>query len=206
MNCSAAPNTPPIYEYSHGTGCSSIIGGAFVPNGVWPSEYDDAYLFGDYVCKRIFMLTPNDSNGFTSILFAGGLGGCGPVSMTFGPYGSDKVLYYTTYAGGGQVQRISHEAGNRTPIAVAETVDENYGLQTMNFDGSKSSDPDGNTPLTYIWDFGDGSAPEETAEATTNHTYTDSGKYTVTLKVRDSLAKESPADPTTYTATFRRRR
>lgn len=195
VNCAAAPYTPPIHEYSHGTGCSSITGGAFVPDGAWPSEYDDAYLFGDYVCNRIFMLAPRDGGGYTSTLFASGLGGGGPVSMAFGPYDSDKALYYTTFAGGGQVRRISYEAGNRTPIAVAETVSENYGSSlAINFDGSKSSDPNGNTPLTYVWDFGDGSTPEETTESTTNHTYKESAKYTVTLKVRDNEGKESATD------------
>ncbi len=46
VNCAAAPYTPPIHEYSHGTGCSSITGGAFVPNGLWPARYDDSYLIG----------------------------------------------------------------------------------------------------------------------------------------------------------------
>ena len=56
VDCAAAPYTPPIYEYSHGTGCSSITGGAFVPNGLWPARYDDSYLIGDYVCNKIFEL------------------------------------------------------------------------------------------------------------------------------------------------------
>src|SRR5918995_6244578 len=45
VNCSASPYTPPIHEYSHTTGCSSVTGGAFVPNGVWPAEYDNFYPF-----------------------------------------------------------------------------------------------------------------------------------------------------------------
>src|SRR5262249_45700585 len=46
--------TNPIYDYSHAAGCTAITGGAFVPNGLWPSEYDDTYLFDDYVCGKIF--------------------------------------------------------------------------------------------------------------------------------------------------------
>jgi glucose/arabinose dehydrogenase len=107
VNCSGAGHTPPIHEYSHSaTGCESITGGAFVPDGVWPS-YDDSYLFGDYVCNKIFKLTPKGGGGFTRTEFASGLGQGGPIAMTFGPYRSDQALYYTTFADGGEVRRIT---------------------------------------------------------------------------------------------------
>src|SRR5215208_671046 len=74
VDCSAAPYTPPIHEYSHDTGCSSITGAAFVPNGDWPTEYDNSYLYGDYVCNKIFKLTPDGKGGFTRTEFVTGLG------------------------------------------------------------------------------------------------------------------------------------
>ena len=40
----------PIYYYQHdseGSGC--ITGGVVVPKGIWPSQYDDAFLFFDFV-------------------------------------------------------------------------------------------------------------------------------------------------------------
>jgi len=67
---------------------------------------------------------------------------------------------------------------------------------TMNFDGSGNRDPDGDTPLTYVWNFGDGSAPTETTEPTVNHSHPESGRFTVRLTVRDSSGKESVADAT----------
>jgi Ca2+-binding RTX toxin-like protein len=66
----------------------------------------------------------------------------------------------------------------------------------VSFDGSASKDPDGDTPLTYLWDLGDGTAPKETATPTTSHTYTTrpAGSYTATLKVRDARgAVSAPA-------------
>jgi glucose/arabinose dehydrogenase len=113
VKCSQPPYTPPIHEYSHRSGCKSITGGAFVPNSAaWPG-YEDAYLFGDFVCGKIFSLKP-DGRGYTRTAFATGLGetGPGPVSMTFGPSPQGQALYYTTFAGGGEVRRIAQTAGS----------------------------------------------------------------------------------------------
>jgi glucose/arabinose dehydrogenase len=105
VGCAEAPPMPPIYEYSHSsTGCESIAGGAFVPDAaLWPAGYNDAYLFGDFVCNKIFKLTPT---GEVQV-FADGLGRGGPIAMTFGPYGAGEALYYTTFANGGEVRLIA---------------------------------------------------------------------------------------------------
>jgi glucose/arabinose dehydrogenase len=114
-NCGSPPAglTNPIFAYQHGD-CSasgvrgnSITGGAFVPNGVWPSQFNGAYLFGEFVCGKIFLLTPNGSGGFTPSEFLTGLGSGSAVTMIFGPFQGTQALYYTTFAGGGQVRRIS---------------------------------------------------------------------------------------------------
>ena len=120
--CAQAPLTPPIHEYKHSTtGCSSITGGAFVPETAsWPDQYDD-YLFGDFVCGKIFNLRPGSETGGETparTTLATGLGaGAGPIAMTFGPNGAGgQALYYTTFAGGaenaapGQVRRIVYTA------------------------------------------------------------------------------------------------
>jgi PKD repeat protein len=71
--------------------------------------------------------------------------------------------------------------GNQPPTADAgEPVSGTTGL-AVTFDGSGSSDPDGNI-VSYDWNFGDGNVG--TGE-TTDHTYVDANNYTVTLTVTD---------------------
>jgi glucose/arabinose dehydrogenase/Ca2+-binding RTX toxin-like protein len=198
-DCVTGAYTPPIHEYDHTTGCAAVTGGAFVPNAPsWPASYDDSYLFGDYVCNKIFELKPKQGGGFTQSEFASGLGAAGPIAMAFGPSGSGKALYYTTYANGGEVHRISYAAGvNLEPTASLKTTSPNYGPTPLNvaFDGSGSSDPDGDTPLTYLWDFdGNGTTDQTTSTATTSRTYDAAGTYTAALKVRDARgALSAPA-------------
>lgn len=185
-NCSAPPAgmTNPVHDYSHSaTGCGSITGGAFVPNGVWPSTYDGAYLFGDYVCGRIFALTPAG----TRTIFADQLGSSSAVHLAFGPHNGTQALYYTSYLGGGTVHRISYTAANRAPAAVlAATPSSGPPGVVVTLDGSGSSDPDAGDTLTYSWDFGEGSPTAQTAAPSINHTYASVGTYTATLTVRDN--------------------
>jgi glucose/arabinose dehydrogenase len=111
--CSPTPPgmVDPLFEYQHGvqipgttspTNCNCISGGAFVPNGLWPG-FDGAYLFGDCVCGGIFRLSGTAASDFGS-----GLGTV--VHLAFGPFGGRQALYYTTFAGGGQVRRITGPA------------------------------------------------------------------------------------------------
>ena len=57
------------------------------------------------------MLTPDGGGGFDQTTFATNLGGGGPIAMTFNPYETDKPLYYTTFAQGGEVHRITYTGG-----------------------------------------------------------------------------------------------
>jgi hypothetical protein len=63
----------------------------------------------------------------------------------------------------------------------------------VTFDGSGSSDPDGD-PLTYTWDFGDGSSP--TVGVTASHTDTANGPFDVQLVVDDQKDGVSSATAT----------
>jgi hypothetical protein len=58
----------------------------------------------------------------------------------------------------------------------------------ISFDGTGSSDPDGD-PLTYAWDFGDGNTG---AGATPTHSYAAAGTYNVCLTVNDGTVDSEP--------------
>ena len=136
-NCGPPPAgmTNPIFSYGREDGCGSITGGAFVPHGVWPSEYQGRYLFSDYVCGRIFRLDPNGGGGFNRVDVATGLGGGSAVHLQFGPWNGTQALYYTTYAAGGQIRRISSTAStgtgaytSLTPARILDTRDGTGGI------------------------------------------------------------------------------
>lgn len=63
------------------------------------------------------------------------------------------------------------------------------GTTLIQFDGSASSDPD-NDPLSYAWDFGDGSSD---IGMMPTHTYAAAGNFTVTLIVSDATASSDPS-------------
>ncbi len=185
--------TDPVHAYRHDTtSCGSITGGAFVPGGLWPASYDNAYLFGDYVCGKIFQMGAPGS--FTSTEFGNNLGGV--VHMAFGPYSNTVALHYTTYGSGGQVRRVVYTGSvNRSPTAVLSAVPTS-GLAPLQvtLDATGSADLDGD-PLTYDWDFGDGPVLMGTTALTTTHTYSANGVYTATLTVKDNAGGVS--DPAT---------
>jgi glucose/arabinose dehydrogenase len=177
--CGAPPAgmTNPIFDYARGAGCTAITGGAFVPNGLWPAEYNGRYLFGDYVCGKIRGLRPT-AFGLAAVDFGSDMGGV--IDLVFGPWGSSQALYYLTW--GGQVRRIAY-TGNRSPIAVAEATPTSGGTPLgVFFAGGDSSDPDGGS-LRYEWNFGDGSTPVTAANP--GHLYERTGTYQATLRVTD---------------------
>jgi glucose/arabinose dehydrogenase len=106
VRCGPTPPrmTDPVLAYGRREGCGSITGGAFVPNGVWPRQYDGAYLFADFLCGKIFLM--DAAGGSKEMRTFAALPVPGVTSMTFGPSPSGVALYYVTFAHGGEVRRV----------------------------------------------------------------------------------------------------
>ena len=196
------PPTPPYFTYNHaasvvaGDGCptggSSVTGDVFYTGNTYPSTYKNALFFMDHTRDCIWAMLPG-SNGLPDptnvVKFE--TGAAGPVDIQQGPDGN---LYYVNYDGG-TIQRITYTGANNPPVAIA-TSDVTSGPVplTVNFDGSGSSDPDGD-PITYSWDLnGDGVFGDSTAQKP-SFTYTTAGTYNVKLRVTDSHGATTTSSP-----------
>lgn len=178
-DCGVA-QTDPIFAYARGGSCNAISAGAFIPNNAWPSTYNNRYFFADYTCGTIWSLRQSGGS-WNREVFASGLGAV--TELEFGPYNNSTALYYTNY-GNGQIRRISNNdaSSNGDPVADIQASPTLGELPlTVAFDGTGSEDPDGD-PLTYKWDFGDGTS---STRSTFNKTYQTKREYRVTLTVSD---------------------
>lgn len=84
--------TDPITDYPRSLG-QYITGGAFVPDGVWPAEYDGGYLFGDGGSGNIWLRRANGSVDYAQPFATGAQG---LTDMAFVREGFGYSLWYTT--------------------------------------------------------------------------------------------------------------
>ena len=190
-----APCTSPLYEYAH-NGQNAAITGGFVYHGTqFPAAMKGNYFFADYAQHWIKRLT-FDANGNVNGVFnfeplsgspnesAGDV-----VYLTEGPDGS---LYYVdlgysdvsgTY-GVSKIRRIRYLQSNQAPVAIV-SASPTSGAQPLDvtFSSAGSNDPEGQ-PITYSWDFGDGTSSTASNPV---HTYTQAGQYLVRLTVSDGV-------------------
>ena len=143
--------TNPIYAYMHsGMLCGRPAAPSF-RRGAGLQHTRSAYLFGDYVCGKIFALKPDGSGGYTSTEFATGIEPAAFIGMMFDPAaGSQSLYYYAWNESGHEVRRITYTGpANRAPTADIQ-ASPTFGPANLrvNFDARDSTDPDGD-PLDF---------------------------------------------------------
>ena len=197
--------TTPLYAYNHSakvstescpTGGSAISGTAFYDGGTFPSQYNGALFWADYARSCIWVMFPGAGgvpDPATRQPFVTNAGA--PVDLQVGPGGD---LFYVD-AGTGTIQRIHAISSNHAPTArITATPTSGATPLQVSFNGSTSSDPDGDT-LSYAWDLdGDGAFDDSTAVSPT-FTYTQAGTHTARLRVSDP-GGQSGTDSVTISA------
>ncbi|HEY0977705.1 MAG TPA: PQQ-dependent sugar dehydrogenase, partial [Flavobacteriales bacterium] len=129
---------------------------------VLPPAFAENLFFGDYVGGFIKRIVMDHHEGPVSVHdFADGLG-----ALNFIGADPDGCIVYIKY-NSNEIRRICYTLSIDLPPVVVATPDVQYGPSPLavSFSGSGSSDPE-NGPLTFHWDFGDGSPHSELADPT----------------------------------------
>ncbi len=174
---------PALYAYDHSAGGGSIQADAFFVGDAYPATYDGRFFYHDFNRRQIFTMSFNGDGSVDNPaeLFATH-GDSSSYGITQMKMGNDGVLWFSDIYQSG-IYRLDHAGADNLPPVAAATASPSIGVAplTVSFDATGSSDPDGD-PLTYEWNFGDGSGD---TGPTPTHEYTVAGIYTAVVKVRD---------------------
>jgi glucose/arabinose dehydrogenase len=197
--------TDPHFAYHHNnkvvagetcpTGSSSLAGIAFsfYRDGPYPDSYDGALFFADYSRDCIWAMRKNAAGipapGLLETFVAPA---ANPFDVQVSPAGE---LFYADFDGG-TIRRIQFVSANQPPVAVA-TANPTSGAAplTVAFDGSGSTDPDGD-PITHAWDLDGDGAYDDSTSATPTYTYTVAGTYVASLRGTDARGASATASVT----------
>ncbi|MDX6373561.1 MAG: hypothetical protein QOD98_2549, partial [Nocardioidaceae bacterium] len=178
---------------------SSVSGVAFgSASSNYPAAYKGAMFFSDYARSCVWVLgkkangdpdpdviQPFVQDAETPVDLVSGPGG----DLYYVDYGLDDQGVPTENAAG--VHRIVYTGSNAGPTArIVANPTSGVAPLNVSFDGTTSTDPDGDA-LTYAWDL-DGNGSYETSGSNPSHTYA-LGTYTVSLKVDDGHGHTSTA-------------
>jgi cytochrome c len=121
-----------------------------------------------------------------------------PIDMELGPDGRIYILEY----GNGWYEKnpdaglsvIDYNSGNRAPEITAIQVNKTAGLLPFSVQVKADvTDPE-NDPLTYTWNFGNGTT-KQTAQPAVDFTYVTAGDYKINVEVKDDKGASSKSKP-----------
>lgn len=169
----------------------AAIGGPWSTWAGFPAEYQNSSFHGDYPGGWIRRFV-HDANGQVASVhdFASGLGAVNWIGA-----GPDGCLWYIKY-NSAELRRICNTASVNLPPVAAAGQNFQYGLSPLlvQFTSIGSHDPEGGA-ITYLWNFGDGTASSTAANP--SHTFSTGSSapvsYTVTLTVTDNIGQQATA-------------
>lgn len=183
-DCGSCGYINPTYAYGHlpTDGAASAI--AAYSGSVFPKQYDHVVFIGDYNRQDIEAVAfdPTYKTEVSDTVFDNAAGTIADLQE-----GPDGNLYFVSIFNDSFSE--IYPIGPFVPTA-SVSAKKNAGLAplTVKFSSAGSSDPYG-LPLTYSWDFGDGS-PTSTS-ANPSHVYSTNGTYTATLTVNNGSQSAS---------------
>ncbi|HEY3758824.1 MAG TPA: beta-propeller fold lactonase family protein [Solirubrobacteraceae bacterium] len=167
---SAGEEPVSAFSLAQDGGLSTLTGSPFKSGGIHPNSVavgpDSSYV---YVTNYGSFL--ESGHGSVSALSVGSTGKLSPVAGSPFPTTEGSVEL-----------AVSPDRGPEAAFSAAPTPTGD----PSSFDATASSDPD-YALASYAWEFGDGQT-ETTSSATTTHTYSAPGTYTVALTVTDAAA------------------
>lgn len=162
-------------------GANASVGGVFYTGTDFPEQYRGKYFHADFGRGWIKTVTFNANQRATEI--ADFATGGAPVFLATHP--TLGGLYAVDY-GTATVFKISYAPNGNTPPTASAAASVTIGASPLSVDFSSagSTDPDGQ-PLTYLWNFGDGTT---STLASPTHVFTSgiAKRFDVTLTVTDS--------------------
>ncbi|MGI9551831.1 MAG: malectin domain-containing carbohydrate-binding protein [Aurantibacter sp.] len=162
----------------------------------FPVEFDEVFFYYDFNDSKIWAVNMDAQGNITNneqlapAVFPTSASGF--IDMEMGPDGKMYILAYGTgccpqNVGTGRLVRVDYIGitTNAPPTVVISADPTNGPLPlTVDFSSVGTTDPDGDFPLTYEWDFDGNGTVDSTAENPTN-VYNTAGTFNVQLKVDD---------------------
>jgi glucose/arabinose dehydrogenase len=175
----------PLYSYGPAGGRSILSGPVLNGTAPYPDAYDGRMVYADAVSGFVNAMHV-EQPGLAHLPLAEGLDV--PVDLELTPDGEVAYVSFTE----GSVRRIQYAPGNKTPIASARATPTSGPTPLeVEFTAAGTHDPD-DDPLTYSWDFGDGTPSADGIEVT--HVYEQAQTQIARVTVSDPAGATSSAD------------
>jgi uncharacterized repeat protein (TIGR01451 family) len=183
-DCFSCGYINPAYAYGHYPVDSAASAIAAYSGATFPKQYDHTVFFGDYNRHDIEAVgfDPSYQTETSDTVFDSNAGTISDLEE-----GPDGNLYFVSIFEG-TVSEISAPGPFPPTAAAAASPAAGPGPLTVQFSSAGSSDPYG-LPLTYSWDFGDGSPASTSANPA--HTYSADGTYTAKLTVSNGAQTDT---------------